>query len=157
MTELNTRTLTALLEREAAARDAEVVALREAQGLLVQAQAQSDSLAQYRAEYTARWSAQMRESAAMEIVHCYRSFMLRLDQALAQQQAAVQRAEAAVEKRREELVAAETRVAAVSKLMARRMAEFQRVEQGRDQKTTDEAAQRAGWAASRSAVAGGTH
>ena len=85
MSELNTRTLTALLERETSARDAEVLALREAQRALTQAKVQADSLLAYRSDYTTRWAAQMRESAAMEIVHCYRSFMLRLDQAVAQQ------------------------------------------------------------------------
>jgi flagellar FliJ protein len=157
MTDLNSRTLAALLERETAARDAEVLALRDAQELHAQAQAQAQSLADYRAEYITRWSAQMRESAAMEIVHCYRSFMLRLDQALAQQEAAVQRAQGNVEKRRSELVAAETRVAAVSKLMQRRMAEIQRAQQRRDQRNTDEAAQRAGWAAAGRGLHGSTH
>lgn len=139
----DTRTLTVLLEREQAARDAAVLVLQQAEDHLAQAQAQHQGLVAYRSDYIARWSAQMQQSASIEVVHCYRSFMVRLDQALDQQAVIVQRAVATVAHRRAERIAAETRVAAISRLIGRRVEAHRHAEQRRDQRHTDEAALRA--------------
>jgi len=139
----DTQTLSLLLEREQTARDAAVLALQQAQDHLVQAQAQHQGLVAYRSEYIARWSAQMQQSASIEVVHCYRSFMVRLDQALDQQSAIVQRADAAAAQRRSERIAAETRVAAIARLIGRRVEAHRHAEERRDQRHTDEAALRA--------------
>lgn len=141
----DTRTLGVLLEREEAARDAIVLALQTAQNHLAQAQAQAEALAAYRREYIARWSAQMQQSAAIEVVHCYRSFMQRLDQALEQQAGVIRRAEAAVAQRQEDRRAAETRCAAIARLIGRRVDSHRRTEERREQRHADEAAQRAAW------------
>jgi flagellar protein FliJ len=139
------QTLTTLLEREEAARDAVVVALQQAESHLAQARVQHQNLITYRNEYIARWSAQMQQSASIEVVHCYRSFMLRLDQALEQQAATVRRAEATVESRRVERIAAETRVAAIGRLIGRRVGMFRLAEDRRDQRHADETALRMAW------------
>ncbi len=139
----DTSTLATVREREQEARDAASLALRQAEDQLRHARAQHDSLAQYRAEYITRWSDQFKGASAVQLLHCYQSFMLRLDEALAQQAGAVRRAETAAATRREELVAAETRVAAVGKLIGRRVDEHRQKVQRRDQRSTDETAQRA--------------
>jgi flagellar FliJ protein len=141
----DTETLTTLLEREQAARDAAALALQRCEQALERARAQADQLVQYRSEYIARWSAHFNRQAAIEIVHCYRSFMQRLDQALAQQQALVERQTSATSQARATLLDTELRAAAVKKLIARRVEDHARTVARRDQKQTDEAAQHAGW------------
>ena len=143
----DTRTLTVLLEREEAARDAALLALQQAESQLTQARAQSEALAAYRNETVARWQAQMKAASGIEVVHGYRTFMQRLDQAMEQQAGVVERAEAAVSARLEARLAAETRVAAIGKLIGRRVQEHRHAEHRRDQRQTDEAAQRTSWAA----------
>jgi len=145
MTAPDTRTLESLLDLAESERDTTLLSLRHAQDHLAQAQAQAATLKTYRTEYLERWSARFQGAAAIEILHCYRAFMLRLDQAVAQQDALVRRAEASCVQRRDALVAAETRVAAIGKLIGRRVEGYRRTVQRRDQKTNDEAAQRAGW------------
>jgi len=54
-------------------------------------------------------------------------------------------AEVNLKRQRHRLMEAETRVAAIKKLISRRVETFQRAEERRDQKQTDEAAQRAAW------------
>ena len=66
----------------------------------------------------------------------------------AMQQLTVQQRQAEVnlKRQRHRLMEAETRVAAIKKLISRRVETFQLAEQRRDQKQTDEAAQRSAWA-----------
>lgn len=141
----DTQTLVTLLEHAQATRDEAALALQRGEQQLERARAQSDQLVQYRSEYIARWSAHFNRQAAIEIVHCYRSFMQRLDQALAQQQALVERHASTAAQCRSTLLAAELRVAAVKKLIGRRVEEHQRATARHEQKQTDEAAQHAGW------------
>lgn len=149
----DTQALLTLLERETATRDEAAVALRQAVEHRDRVLAQAQQLAAYRSEYVQRWQAQFAQSAPIEILTCYRSFMARLDQAVGQQEALSERARISAARNRELLVDAERRVAAVRKLIERREAEFRKVMDRREQKITDEAAQRAGWAASRAAAA----
>ena len=144
----DTRSLTLVLEREEAARDDAALAVQRAQQHLDRAQAQMEQLTTYRSEYIARWSDHFSRQSSMEIVHCYRSFMQRLDHAMAQQQTLVQRQQATVEHARTALLAAELKVAAVKKLIDRRVDEHRRRESRREQKQTDETAQHAAWRAS---------
>ena len=141
------QSLHTLLEREEAERDSALAALNEARGEALAAQRQSEQLLAYRAEYEQRWSRQFAQHGAMEIVHCYHGFTQRLEQAIAQQQRVTQHAQGQLERTRNELQACELRVASVRKLIERRLAEMQRTAARREQKQTDEAAQRAGWAA----------
>lgn len=142
--------LAAVLQHAASERDEALAALRRAEQMLRPLQAQVDQLLNYRGEYQARWSRQFGQRGEMEIVHCYSSFMQRLDEALAGARQRVQHAGAQVERLRARLLATELRVASVTKLIERRLAEQQRVQRRRDQRQTDETAQHV--AARRSAL-----
>ena len=156
MSRPDTRTLTVLLEREEAARDEAKLACQRALEASRVAASQLQMLVDYRGDYGARWTQQFRQSAGPEILQVYRSFMLKLDQAIEQQHGAVAGAQAHVKRCRERLVAAETRAAAVRKLIERREAEHARQEEKRERKESDEIAQRLGWLAARRAGFGAT-
>ena len=146
MTSPDTESLHVLLEREEADRDAIAAATRQAQEHLQRLNAQMTQFSQYRADYVARWQQQFHQAGGIEIVQCYRSFMQRLDQAMQQLTLQQRQAEVNLKRQCHRLMEAETRVAAIKKLISRRVETFQLAEQRRDQKQTDEAAQRAAWA-----------
>jgi len=133
--------LNLLLERATQERDRLAVELRRGEEVLLRARHQGEQLGSYRGEYAQRWSAQFGRGGAIEIVHCYQSFMQRLDEALAQQQRHIDAAERGVAAVRQALMQAEIRVASVKKLIERRQAEMARQQQRRDQRQTDETAQ----------------
>jgi flagellar FliJ protein len=137
--------LNTLLEHAQSERDQALAALREAEGRALAAQQQHEQLLNYRGDYQKRWSQQFAASAAIEILHCYQSFHDRLDQAITQQSFATSQCSSAVERARQLLLERELRVASVRKLMERRGQALQLQAERRDQKTTDEAAQRSGW------------
>jgi flagellar protein FliJ len=141
--------LDTLLQRAEADRDQAVLALGRADAALQRQQVQLAQLAEYRSEYRQRWAGQFSRHGAIEIVHCYQSFVQRLDEALAHQQRQVQAALAGVQRAREALLARETRAASVRKLIARRGAEQQLAHDRREQRQTDERAQQAAWRQSR--------
>ena len=145
MTSPKIESLHVLLEREEADRDAIAVATRQAQDHLDRLNAQMAQFSQYRADYVTRWQQQFHQAGGIEIVQCYRSFMQRLDQAMQQLTVQQRQSEVNLKRQRHRLMEAETRVAAIKKLISRRVETFQRAEQRRDQKQTDEAAQRAAW------------
>ena len=120
-------------------------ALRQAEEQARRSRTQHEQLLGYRAEYEARWSSQFRQGSTMDILMHYRSFMQRLDQALALQLRQAQQAESHCAQARERLVDCERRVASVRKLMERRRAELTQAGQRREQKATDEQAQRMRW------------
>ena len=137
------RSLQTLLELEERRRDQAQAQLRQAQSRLQQAQAQSDQLGHYRGEYQQRWNAQFSATAAdMALVHCYQSFGERLHQAVDQQEQVRKLAQTQFDRAREALLAQETRVAAVAKLLAHRQAQARLAEERREQKRNDEAASR---------------
>ena len=131
-------TLLQLAERE---RDAAVAALLQAEESARLAQAQAEQLMQYRNEYRQRHPAQGGRSASIELLRCHQGFMLRLDEALTQQEGKVQAAQARTARLRADRVTQETRVASVRKLLERRGAEQDRVTTRHEQKRSDEAAQ----------------
>ena len=134
--------LATLLEREERRRDEALALWQDLQRQAAAAQAQADSLQGYRGEYRQRWTAQFRQGGTMDILRCYQGFAERLDQAITAQQGQcdlvaqrVQQALAALRQR-------ETRVAMVRKLIERRQAAARLQQDRRDQKASDEAAQR---------------
>ena len=135
--------LQTLLHRAEAERDTAALALRQAEDLVAQADQQDQALRNYRGEYDQRWTARFQESGTPELLHCHRGFGQRLDQAIAHQQLNTQHLGNRVQQARNLLLAREQRVAAVRKLIARRESELQAIASRRDQRTTDEAAQRA--------------
>lgn len=139
---MTTTALSTLLERAEADRDLVQNALRRIEDQQRRLQQQAEQLGGYRGEYQQRWTAQFARGSTTEIVHCYRSFMTRLDEAVDQQSAQTAQAAAQVERLRQQLVAAELRVASVKKLLERRQLEQRRVLAQREQRQTDEQAQR---------------
>ena len=78
-------------------------------------------------------------------MHCYRSFNERLDHAIEHQQRLVSQAQLQCGHARDELQQRELRVASVRKLIERRVDEERRLADRREQKMTDESAQRSAW------------
>lgn len=135
-------TLQLLLDRATQERDRLAGELRRGEEVAQRARRQGEQLATYRGEYLQRWGSQFGRGGAIEIVHCYQSFMQRLDEALDQQQRQIDAAEHGVAAIRQLLLQAELRMASVKKLIERRQAELQRGQDRRDQRQTDETAQR---------------
>jgi flagellar FliJ protein len=135
--------LQALLRRAEGERDTATLALRQAEALVAQAAQQAQALHSYRGDYDQRWTARFQESGTTALLHCHRGFGQRLDQAITQQQRNRQHLDNRVQQARDQLLAREQRVAAVQKLIARRQAELRAMADRRDQRNTDEAAQRA--------------
>jgi flagellar FliJ protein len=139
------QSLNILLEQAESLRDTALAALQRARDAADAAQAQVEGLLNYRGDYQKRWSQQFGQSGAIEIVHCYRSFNERLDHAIEHQQRVAQQAQAQCERARDELQQRELRVASVKKLIERRVDEERRLAERREQKMTDESAQRSAW------------
>ena len=135
-------TLTRLLEYSEAERDSALAALRQAESIDSAAQAQASELNGYRGEYRQRWVAHFKQPGAIGLLHCYRNFGQRLDQAITQQDQSSGQATTRMQQARAQLVAREQRVAAVRKLIERRQAELRHIDERRAQRDTDEAAQR---------------
>ncbi|WP_284617095.1 flagellar export protein FliJ [Aquabacterium humicola] len=133
-----------LLEHAEAERDAALTALRNAEAAAASAQAQAEQLNTYRTQYQQRWSMQFRQTGTIELLQCYQGFGQRLDQAITQQGHVAAQAQNRVAQARALLLEREQRVAAVKKLIERREQEQRRVADRREQRSTDEAASRAG-------------
>jgi flagellar FliJ protein len=139
------QSLNLLLEQAEGLRDSAVVALQHARDAAEAAQAQLQGLLAYRGDYQKRWSQQFGQSGAIEIVHCYRNFNDRLEHAIEHQQRVITQTQAQCESARDALQQRELRVAAVKKLIERRVAEERRTAERREQKQTDESAQQSAW------------
>jgi flagellar FliJ protein len=139
--------LTSLLEIASAERDRAALALRGAEQQCRRLEMQAEQLGGYRAEYRQRWSGNFARPSAMTIVQCYQGFMARLDDAIGQQRQQLDQAATAVERARAQLLACETRVASVRKLIERRQLEHRRWTDRREQRQTDEAALQSHWRA----------
>ena len=135
--------LQAVLDKALADRDIAAQELRAAERLVQAAQTQASSLQSYRVDYDQRWVSRFRESGGPELLHCHRSFGQRLDQVITLQTNNAQQLGNRLNLARQSVLAREQRVAAVRKLMGRRQAELQKINANRDQRNTDEAAQRA--------------
>jgi len=132
-----------LLEHERRARDVALLGLRDAEGLAQQADTQASQLDTYRSDYAERWRDRFRsEAGSVALMQCYQGFMQRLEQAIAQQRAAVQAAHARLDHARKVLHDNERRVASVEKLLERRAQQEQRLAARREQSNTDEVALR---------------
>ena len=135
--------LQTLLQRAEADRDTAITVLRQAEALVQRAEAQARQLSDYRSEYDQRWTERFRQQGSPELLHCRRGFGERLDQAITHQHTNTAQLGNRVQQAREVLLAREQRVAAVRKLIERRQAELLAIAARRDQRATDEAAQRA--------------
>ena len=133
--------LNQLLDYERRGRDAALLGLRDAEGFADAADTQAQALEAYRSEYVARWGARFRSAAgSVALMQCYQGFMQRLEQAIAQQHAAVRLAQTRLEQARRTLTDNERRVASVQKLIERRAQQEQRRSARREQAQSDEIA-----------------
>ena len=135
--------LQALLGRAEAERNTAAAVLRQAELAEQQAQAQAKDLQDYRGAYDQRWTAHFRSTGTPTLLHCHHGFGQRLDQAITVQTRNTGHLGNRVQQARGVLVLREQRVAAVRKLIERRQAELQTQADRRDQRNTDDAAQRA--------------
>jgi flagellar FliJ protein len=133
------------MQREQQHCDQAQSALRRADDMARSAREQREQLLAYRGEYQARWTAQFNRGGTMDILHCYRSFMQRLDQAVALQSRQAELSELHLAQARREVQESERRLASVRKLIERRSAEIAHAGRQREQKQTDEQAQRMRW------------
>jgi flagellar FliJ protein len=136
-----TAALQTLLEHAEGQRDEALAATLLSEGTCRRLQQQAEQLLVYRDEYRQRHPAQGGRSASIELVRCHEGFMQRLDQAIAQQQQQLQAAEARIVAQRSALMACETRVASVRKLLERRGAQARHTAARQDQRRSDDAAQ----------------
>lgn len=135
--------LQTLLDHALAERDSAAAALRQAEAQTEQAQAQGRALSDYRNEQDQRWLLRLRQASGPELLHHHRNFGQRLDQAIHLQAGQAEQLGQRLRQARALLQMREQRVAAVRKLIDRRQAELQQITQRREQRHTDEAAQRA--------------
>lgn len=145
MTAQRVESLQLMMQREQQHCDQAQSALQRADEGARRAREQCQQLLAYRGEYEARWSAQFHQGGTMDILMCYRSFMQRLDQAVALQKRQAELCERQLAQARQLLMECERRLASVRKLLERRLAELAQLGRQREQKQTDEQAQRMRW------------
>jgi flagellar FliJ protein len=110
------------------------------------AQRQAEQLCDYRNSTQQRWTQQFQGGgAAINLVQCYQGFVGRLQGAVELQGRQVERLRAEVTRAEADTLAAEIRVAALEKLIARRVAEQRIKTEKREQKQLDEHASRLAW------------
>jgi flagellar FliJ protein len=136
-------TLAALLEQAEAQRNAALAAFNQARSRRDGAREQARDLEAYRNDYQQRWNQQFQSrGAGLDILRCYQAFADRLELALAQQAHAIEVCEQTLVRANDTLAAHELRVASVRKLIERREDEARRGAERREQRASDEMAQR---------------
>jgi len=118
---------------------------------------QAEQLVTYRREYEQRWSAEFCREGKIELVRCYQGFIVRLSQAVEQQERIAVNAAAQAERAAGIVRGHDVRAAALKKLVERRIHEGRRVVAGLEQKQSDEQAARAAWVRFAAANAHGAH
>ncbi|MBS0292605.1 MAG: flagellar export protein FliJ [Proteobacteria bacterium] len=127
-------------ELAARQRDAARQALLDLQAAQRAAQAQLEQLTGYAGELRGRWGMRADCVVQPEVMHHYYQFTDRLEQAMATQTGAVANQGARVEQARRSLLAAELRLASLTKVLERRRCDQALQQQRREQKQTDESA-----------------
>lgn len=140
-----TTPLDTLLEHAVRQRDDALAALLQAEDAARRLRLQAEQLQAYRGEYHERGPTRAGSTAPVELLHCHRHFMQRLDQALGQQTGHLQAAEARIVQLRGALLAHETRVASLRKLLERRAQEQLRAAARQEQRHSDDAAVQRHW------------
>lgn len=151
------RSLQLLLAQAEAQRDealAEQMKLEAARRASV---VQAEELITYRREYEQRWRAEFCREGKIELVRCYQGFIVRLTQAVEQQERVAAHAVTLVERATAIVRGHDVRAAALKKLVERRVQEGRRVADGLEQKQSDEHAARAAWVRFAAANAHGAH
>jgi flagellar protein FliJ len=118
--------------------------LGEAQRQLQDQQAKLEQLLAFQQEYQGRFDTACRGGISAGQLQEYLSFLGRLQQAVAQQEQAVEKSRQASMERRRHWQAKHTRTQAIGKVMARLQEGEQQDQERREQKDTDERALRRG-------------
>ncbi len=142
-----TQALHTLLEHAERLRNEALALLLQAEEASRRLQQQEMQLLTYRDEYRQRQPGLGGRSVSIELLRSHHEFMQRLEQALTQQQGQMTQSQNRLITRRAELLALETRVASVRKLLERRSGEQRRRSDRQDQRISDDAAQHAARAA----------
>lgn len=137
--------LNTLLEHAERERDDALAQQQRAEAAMRGAENQVHQLLAYRGECERRWSERSRAGTTPTLMLCHQTFLGRLQTAVDLQGEVVQRAQAEVQRCREQLLGLELRVASVRKLMERREAALAQQAGRIEQKTFDEIATRAAW------------
>ena len=137
--------LQTLIEQAERERDHAQAAVLQAEEHAGRMQTQRQQLQAYEADYASRAPGLGGQAATMAQLRAHHAFMQRLHQALLQQQGVLAQAEQQVLQRRQLLLACELRLAAVRKLVERRLQDEHLQAARQDQKRTDEAAAQAHW------------
>lgn len=140
-----TQALHTLLEHAEHERDEAIVALRQAEAQAQASEGQAEQLQLYRDEYECRHPARSGRAAPIELLRVHLNFMQRLEQAQSLQSQQLQQSRQRVEQRRKDLLALETRVAAVRKLLQRRQEDQTRISIRLEQRHNDETSQNLAW------------
>jgi flagellar FliJ protein len=137
--------LALLLAQAERQRDEALAEQHRAESARRAASTQAGQLVAYRREYEQRWGAEFCRDGKIELVRCYQGFVQRLTQAVEQQERVA--AHAAVQAERAEAIARghELRVAALRKLVERRLRQSEIDSSRREQKESDDRAVRAAW------------
>jgi flagellar FliJ protein len=136
-----TSALNTLLDHAERQRNEALALLMQAEEVARRLQQQALQLSVYRDEYRLRQPGLGGRAVSIELLRSHHEFMQRLEQALLQQQGQLAGAEERLTLRRADLLALETRVASVRKLLERRGSEERRRAARQDQRATDESAQ----------------
>lgn len=147
--------LLTLLEHDTRERDRTAAALLRARAAAERARLQEEQLQQYRRDYQGRWSPQARGHSSVELLHSFRGFMQRLDDAVAQQQQQVQQLDTQCTRAQAALHACERRLASLRVLIERRHALALLQQRRSEQKELDEFALRRAAAQPANAALGG--
>jgi flagellar protein FliJ len=137
--------LTALLAQAERQRDEAIAEQFKLDAARRAAEAQAEQLVTYRREYEQRWSAEFCREGQIELVRCYQGFIVRLTQAVEQQQRVARHAAAQVERAAALVRGHDVRAAALKKLLERRAQEDDRLAMRLEQKQSDEHAARVAW------------
>lgn len=138
----STSSLDLLWQQASAARDLALRALRQAEANAQAAELQGEQLDQYRSGYRSRWTTQFAHNGTAPLLHCYQVFGQRLNDVIGMQHGQTAQAQHRLLAARALVQQREQRVAAVTKLIERRQREAQQLSQRREQRDSDEAAQR---------------
>jgi flagellar FliJ protein len=136
-----TPALHTLLEHAERLRDETLARLLQAEEGTRRLRLQAAQLQGYRDEYRQRNPAAAGRTTSIDLLRTHQSFMARLEQAVEQQQGQLDAAEARAGELRAELLAQETRVASVRKLLERRAEERKRTAARQEQRRSDDASQ----------------
>ena len=134
--------LTLLWQQASASRDLALRALRQAETNAQAAELQGEQLGQYRSGYRSRWTTQFAHHGTAPLLHCYQAFGQRLNDVIGMQEGQTAQAQQRLRAALALVLEREQRVAAIAKLIARRQREAHQLSQRREQRDSDQAAQR---------------